>query len=314
MNYDITYEEKNQDKKIDKKTKIEITEAKIINDNKKVSAIIQNNRFVDITFCERKNVISIKKINATQYIKLNDKDEIKYTFKKNKTKTNDNLKKTFAKLKYDIRHNFSAFSNNQLMITVTYKENMQDERRLMKDIEKFIKKLRYKCKNHILEYILIPEPQERGAWHCHIMIKSNKNYWFIKNKIIAEMWGHGFTNTARLKSDDIGAYYVAYFTDLMKTDVEGNNKIKKGGRLHLYPVGMKIYRKSRGIKKPPKVYMNYGDIVKKFGQPKNKYAFLLVKISDEGTKHSFNFIQKEHFKLEEIKNIVDTKKRKIIKC
>lgn len=88
---------------------------------------------------------------------------------------------------------------------------------------------------------------------------------YILNDDVEKLWGHGFTKTKKLDGNtDIGLYVTAYLTDL---DLDENEKLAadeklvkevngkkylKGGRLHMYPAGMHIYRCSRGIKKPEK--------------------------------------------------------------
>jgi len=96
------------------------------------------------------------------------------------------------------------------------------------------------------------------------------------------MWGNG---TARVKAikgnaDDLGYYLCAYLGDIeynlknlkllkennkdildfkiSEVEIEGKKKkFIKGGRLHLYPTGMRIYRKSKGIIEPRRFYDLY---------------------------------------------------------
>ena len=56
-------------------------------------------------------------------------------------------------------------------VTGTYAENMTDSERLYKDFKYFVSKLR---KNYDFEYIVAREPQERGAWHFHMIMIFNK--------------------------------------------------------------------------------------------------------------------------------------------
>lgn len=39
----------------------------------------------------------------------------------------------------------------------------------------------------------------------------------------------------------------------------------KGGRLHMYPTGMNLYRKSAGVKLPERKKMKYSEAIKKVG-------------------------------------------------
>ena len=172
-------------------------------------------------------------------------------------------------------------------ITLTYKENMTDTKRLYVDFKNFVKRFKYKYGH--FEYIVACEPQGRGAWHCHCIIIFDKKAPYIPNKEIESLWGNGFTKTNKLDDiDNIGAYLTAYLGDMdlasckdnhisfNEEDVKviteiGNMKLKtpkkfvKGGRLSMYPPGFNIYRISRGIKKPVKEYYSYHVIKEKAG-------------------------------------------------
>ncbi|MDU1258395.1 MAG: hypothetical protein E6971_14735 [Clostridium perfringens] len=190
------------------------------------------------------------KLSDTEYIDING--ELKQ-FKKSTRKSDnlDSVKKTMRRLRRLIANNFNG-SRNELWITLTYKENMRDQKRLSSDMRQFMKKLRRKYGS--LEYIAVLEPQKRGAWHYHILLKRNDlESLYIANKDIAKFWGHGFTKTTALtESDNVSAYLMAYLTDLdLNEDVKTDKKkIVKGLRLEMYPPNMQIYRCSNGIVKP----------------------------------------------------------------
>ena len=84
------------------------------------------------------------------------------------------------------------------------------------------------------------------------------------------MWGFGFVSVKSVDKniDNIGKYLTAYLTDLPidkgtniskelvggevkeLTSKDESKRIIKGARLKMLPVGIRIYRYSRGIKKP----------------------------------------------------------------
>lgn len=172
-------------------------------------------------------------------------------------------------------------------ITLTYAENMTDAKRLYNDFRKFVQRFRYKF-GHI-EYIIACEPQGRGAWHCHCLFFFDKKAPYIPNKVIEELWGHGFTKTTKLDNvDNVGAYLTAYLGDIdldscndlgldyFSSDIKiveeiGGKKLKKpkkfvkGARLCLYPPKFNIYRISKGIKAPTKEYGSYHVLKEKVG-------------------------------------------------
>jgi hypothetical protein len=173
----------------------------------------------------------------------------------NKGDNLSSLKKTFKRLRRLIMNNFKG-GDDQLWLTLTYAENMQDVKRLVSDFRQFIKKLRRKYGQ--LEYISVIEPQERGAWHYHVLLKtSDGSPLYIENDDIYRKWKHGFTKTKRLsESDNVAAYVMAYLTDMDMNENDENaksKKIVKGMRLHYYPSNMQFYRCSAGIKQPKEI-------------------------------------------------------------
>jgi hypothetical protein len=270
---------------VEKRDRVEIP------DNALVKTIVQGKRHREVIWLAKPSKGGcIKKISADEFVDLRT-GEVR-EFEKNEKKTRENLRETFNNLKALIRTNFDADNEHrQLFITLTYKENMTDYKRLYDDFVKWIKKLKYHLKGHTLDYIAVAEPQGRGAWHMHVMLKSDRMLFLDNKTVTAPMWGHGATDTQRLKSDDVGRYYVAYFTDLFGEF--GHTARKKGGRLHLYPVGMKFYRCSRGIKRPEDVAETYGDAKGRGGAPVEWNAY---DISDKDSGDLVQVVQREHWK------------------
>lgn len=218
----------------------------------------------------RNQAQTIERIDKDFYRVMSDESgEIhEFTHSENRGQNADSLKKTLRRLRLLINNNFYGASN-ELMLTLTYRQNMRDSRKLQEDFERFIRRLRKQYPEHDLQYLAVIEPQERGAWHLHILLKGCKRL-FIPNKVIAECWAQGFTKTKAFADvDNIGAYLTAYLANLPTDDkTSGKNvitkevngkrkKFIKGARLHLYPTGINIYRHSRGIKMPQTVEMPY---------------------------------------------------------
>lgn len=215
----------------------------------------------------------IRRIDKNTYVDIST-GEIK-PFKHNRKRIDDtaSITKSFANLRNLINCNITPeTAENVLFVTLTYADNMTDQKRLYSDFDKFSKRFRYRYGK--FEYISVIEPQERGAWHIHAFIIFQSKAPYIPNTDIAELWKHGFTKTQKIDknaSDNMGAYFVAYFTDIetnnennVKTVIDKNGdskRIKKGGRLHLYPVGMHFYRSSRGVKKPIKKTMTVKNFI-----------------------------------------------------
>lgn len=256
----------------------------------------------------------IRKINADEYIVINS-GELK-RFKKNNGKQAEFLRRAFKNLEHLIKTNFDTEENehNALFITLTYAENMKDSDKLYEDFDKFMKRLKYEYSDHVFQYIAVAEPQARGAWHMHVLLKSDKPVLFIDNKKMARIWRHGFTETERIKGKDPGKYFAAYFTSLeteakeheigaaYATDGKGK-RYKKGARLNFYPKCMNFYRCSRNITRPTKDNAVYGDIRKEYGSPEkvNTYAVTeeraVYTVSESPTvDETLNTIQREEYR------------------
>lgn len=157
-------------------------------------------------------------------------------------------------------------------LTVTYADNMTDEKKLYNDLNYFIKKL--KKEFQIYKYCLAIEPQGRGAWHAHIIIGWKDKVPFFPYDKVLSLWGHGGIYITEITGDcdNLGQYLCSYLSDMPLDEAENlhmdikQNKIKeviadengkkipkrvvKGARLSMYPSGMHIFRWSRNCIKP----------------------------------------------------------------
>lgn len=234
----------------------------------------------------------ITKIDKDRYMKNDTGEVLNYQHTENRTENVDNLRRTFKKLRYLINYNFRG-SDNELAFTITYREHVTNPETLYIDFKNFIKRLRYK--HGKVEYLNVVEPMGSGRWHCHVLLKFlDKQRAYIPNKEIAELWGKGFVTVKAIRQDvdNMGAYLSAYLGDIELNDknmieayktgkniqiktamVDGKEKkFIKGGRLHYYPTGMRIYRKSQGIKEPPVDWLYFREIKKIVGSATTNYS------------------------------------------
>lgn len=298
----------------------------VIEGQKKVKLTDMGN-IKEIMYLEKRcnKPFGIKKISSTEYILL-DTGEIKEFNKiENRSQDKESLRKTFKHIRELINTNFIGL-DNELCFTITYKENVTDPKILYSDFKKFMKKLKYKYND--VDYINVVEPQGRGAWHCHILLKFNDyNKIFIPNKEISELWGHGFVKVKAMKKDidNLGAYLSAYLGDvelqenniseliesgaikpgqafnIKEVDVEGvKKKFIKGGRLSYYPPKMNIYRTSRGIKQPTVIHTTYEEAKKIVGADTPTYSTRTVILDDNNEQ--LNSIIYEQYNLKRTKN------------
>lgn len=250
---------------------------------------------VEVQHLEKENhQANIRKLDKDRYLHLETGEIKNFEHTENRQQSYDSLRKTFKKLRYLINNNFTG-KGNELHVTLTYAENMTDPKRLYKDFDKFIKRMRYAYKDKSpIDYICVVEPQERGAWHCHVLLRFNDmDRVYVENSELRRLWGFGFVTVKSLKNvDNIGAYLSAYLADVeltednlkevykagdqIKVKASGGKKFIKGGRLHLYPPGMNIYRKSRGIVEPERQKMQFADVKKIVGSAKPHYQKKVV--------------------------------------
>jgi len=278
----------------------------VIKDEKKVKLTYMGN-IKEIMYLQKSTTkpFGIKKINANEYIVLATGEIKEFNKIKNRSQDKESLRKTFKHIRELINTNFTGCPN-ELCFTITYKENMTDNKVLYKDFDLFIKKLKYKYKD--IDYMNVVEPQGRGAWHCHILLRFNSvKKIYIPNKEISAMWGRGFVSVKAMKKDidNLGAYLSAYLGDVelqednlselvdsgaiepgqafnvKEVDVNGiKKKFIKGGRLCFYPPGMNIYRCSRGIKQPTVTHLPYFEAKKIVGAVTPTYATRTVILDD----------------------------------
>ena len=197
----------------------------------------------------------IRRINAIQWLNLETGEIFD---RKAKTSRQDTVRRSISQLRDIINANTDTAENIR-WCTLTYRENMTDTVRLMKDLEKFNKRLKFYLQGigqADNEYITAIEPQGRGAWHAHILLIWQHKAPYISNDDFNKIWGNGFVCIKAVNNvDNIGAYLSAYMMDTL--DEEGNSK--KGERLHYYPPNMRYYRCSKGIKKPSVIWTTDGE-------------------------------------------------------
>lgn len=308
------------------KRKIEIPE---YIDNRRPVSVKSMGNIKQITISDRQNTgATIKPISGKEYmiVSTGEIKEIAH-HAHDRTENVRNLEKTMRNLRDLINTNVTPHNIKRVrFLTLTYRDNMQDAQKLYTDYRDFNKRLkRYIQKKYGLfyEYIVCVEAQGRGAFHLHVIAIFSKPPPFIENTVLADIWGHGFVSIKALDSnvDNIGAYLTAYLADLdiesgvplshdllqgeireVQTEQAENKHVIKGARLKLLPVGLNIYRCSRGIKKPLVEKMSYGDALEEISNTGYKKVHeSAVKIRDSERDFSSTYISqiyKQHINTE----------------
>lgn len=223
------------------------------------------------------HITSIKKIDKFNYCDLRTGELKKYHLNPSKSSISNlhNVKATMRKLRRLIAVNFDNqnLKKSALWLTLTYSDNMRDNDQLRVDLKAFFNKLFHfiHSKRKNLTWISVVEPQSRGSFHVHILIKFNNfnKVLFLPNKCVRNLWGHGFVNVQRIsqtKNNALSRYLSTYLTDVLIDDNKGtedssihssslfterkvkhNKRVIKGARLYLYKKNMNIYRHSQYI-------------------------------------------------------------------
>lgn len=224
----------------------------------------------------------VERINLELYMIKSTGEVKEYQHTDNRSESLGELARSFDRLRSILNANFQGHES-EVWVTLTYRENMQDQKRLTMDRQKFWQRLRYEYPDLDLQYVSIAEPQERGAWHLHeVWKRTDGKPLYIKQSDLLRIWGHGGVFVKRLDcSDNIGAYLTAYLYNIPNDENDQSKGFKKGARLHLYPAGMNLYRTSKGIVKPDWQKVNK-KAVDGLGQPIYSKA---VEIVDDAGEH-----------------------------
>lgn len=234
------------------------------------------NDIYEIQYLQKSNRYNnILKIDSDRYV-VKSTGEIKYyEHTETRSQSINSIKQTMKKLRYLINANFSG-QKNELWSTLTFRDSniAKQPQEIYKEFNKFIKRLNYKYKEK-LDYIAILEPHginssvisDWHGFHLHLLLKSSSSSLYIPYQEFEEIWGLGMCRIERLKNiDNIGAYLSAYLTNAELSDTDSKEKkYIKGSRLWLYPKGIRIYRKSKGIQYPKRIKIPYQSARKMIG-------------------------------------------------
>lgn len=226
------------------------------------------NDIYEIQYLQKSNRHNnILKIDSDRYV-VKSTGEIKYyEHTETRSQSINSIKQTMKKLRYLINANFSG-QKNELWSTLTFRDSniAKQPQEIYKEFNKFIKRLNYKYKEK-LDYIAILEPHginssvisDWHGFHLHLLLKSSSSSLYIPYQEFEEIWGLGMCRIERLKNiDNIGAYLSAYLTNAELSDTDSKEKkYIKGSRLWLYPKGIRIFRKSKGIQYPKRIKIPY---------------------------------------------------------
>ena len=167
-------------------------------------------------------------------------------------KREQNDEDSAKRAKQTVRLRCKAISADR-MITLTYRENMQDMGRLMRDWDSFRRAM---GKHKQFHYVAAIERQERGAFHFHVAVHGRQSYHILRSiwlRIVGE--GNGYAHVrnpndfykfkpkgAKKHNRELQHLIAAYLGKYITKDAEDHELNKKR------------YWSSRGIVVPEKNY------------------------------------------------------------
>lgn len=268
------------------------------------------------------------------YVKTKNTNLSRYRRKGNKmldTKTGKNKEFVLPKFKPDrtikrtmketvmplLKNNFRG-GNNELFVTLTFKEEMNDFNELNKIFNNFWNRLCYQYNDLDLVCLYVKEMQQnRASWHYHFLMKEqNGKYLYIPNEQMQKIWGLGLTKTNRVTSADeylhteideetdmldtfnisSGRFHIGKVIDYMCKLRTKSGEIPSNGRIH----------GKKGILKAPEVrkmtYREANNTILKDATLIKEDTLLLI---DEEDKHIMNSIHNEEWNLNNDANDLD---------
>ncbi len=156
----------------------------------------------------------------------------------------DNVRKASLEFRRLVSSNLDD-KNFPLLLTVTYKENQTDLKKVYYDHKLFVQTLKYTYGKN-LKYICVPEFQKRGAVHFHglfwglpagiLLPERLHGYYENASPTLSKIWDLGFVFLKPTDGDDKLSSYLAKYMAKAFTDPRLKHQ--------------KAYASSRNVKRP----------------------------------------------------------------
>lgn len=189
------------------------------------------------------------------------------------------LRKSADQLYKFIHMNF--YNNTGYHAVLTYSTPPVNTKEVYHDFKIFWQKIRYRYPS--LGYISVLEPNQRGIWHLHVLLRDMKNpYSFISFHDIRECWQKGIIYISKMhKKVDYGNYF--------RKKINRSNELLK-----LYEPGVRYFRHSRNIVKPLSYKTSIStieDIIESGNyEVVDQYSLSVNQISKDGEESTVNKI------------------------
>lgn len=216
---------------------------------------------VKIEMCEKTGIVEVTKYKSP--IRIDLANNFKSSNVTNEKQYEENKRKNILKSAKNImqlvKYNAGQYKKRSgssfppTFLTLTFTENVQDFDYANREFSKFMQRLNYfvygeKCAK--LAYIGVPEFQERGAIHYHILFF---NLPYVDKYEIRDLWGFGRTRIEKekvrgMQGENLGRYITKYMVK------QFYSKDKYGKDKFVYDKdtweGKKVYFASRNLYRP----------------------------------------------------------------
>jgi hypothetical protein len=119
-----------------------------------------------------------KRLPAEQRTKDGAKKVRELSEAERQARDQENLRRAVRRARQAVRAAVKAL-NADHMLTLTYRENMQDEARLKRDFKEFVRLVRLRYASW--QYVAVREKQDRGAYHIHMAVRGKQPIrWLLR--------------------------------------------------------------------------------------------------------------------------------------
>lgn len=185
---------------------------------------------------------TVKRLGGNRYMVASTGEIKTYKAQTTEEQRKAGMARKLAALRALLRVNMQ--SRKDLFVSLTYAEMQTDSVKMQEDVERCMRRLRRK---HTFDYIIVPEYQGNGRWHVHVIIIGDNIY--ISHDELAKAWGRGNVHVSRVRDANKVTQYL------------GANCKQKQIMRNDYPKNMRLYRCSRGIKRPDAKIVNGEELV-----------------------------------------------------
>ena len=223
------------------------------------------------TVCNRKS--TIKRIKGHKHINLSTGEIVEDNKSLIRGENYRSLLESNMRLQDIIKEN-TIDCNKLLLITLTYRAKIFDNKKVLEDFKVFIKYLR----NHFveygeIEYINTLEMHDiESGFHIHAILFFNKSTKsvFLPLATLTKAWKNGYASIGKPKRKQEVYFYLT--PHLVKEVTDKNSHMHHKAEMQMkMPAGVNLYHCSKGIKKPT-IYTDTYENVKKYLK-ENSYIF-----------------------------------------